>query len=84
MGRRPLLAPVPNALIHVAAAVSETLAGLRGQPAIFTRGKARELLHDDWSVSTAELPPGSPLPSVELRTGFERTVAWYRQAGWLR
>jgi nucleoside-diphosphate-sugar epimerase len=84
MGRRPLLAPVPNALIHVAAAVSETLAGLRGQPAIFTRGKARELLHDDWSVSTAELPPGSPLPSVELRAGFERTVAWYRQAGWLR
>ncbi|HLZ83288.1 MAG TPA: NAD-dependent epimerase/dehydratase family protein [Caulobacteraceae bacterium] len=84
MGRRPILAPVPDALIKVAAAASEFAAGLRGQPAIFTRGKARELLHPDWTVSAAESPPGPPLPSVDLRTGFERTVAWYRQAGWLR
>ncbi|MDB5481901.1 MAG: epimerase [Caulobacteraceae bacterium] len=84
MGRRALLAPVPDALIQFAASASEFLAGLRGEPAIFTRGKARELLHDDWSVSAAELPPGSPPPSLELRLGFERTVAWYRQAGWLR
>jgi nucleoside-diphosphate-sugar epimerase len=84
MGRRPILAPVPDALIRVAAVAWEFVAGLRGQPAIFTRGKARELLHPDWSVSAAESPPGPPLPSVDLRTGFERTVAWYRQAGWLR
>ena len=83
MGRRPILAPVPDALIRVAATASEIAARLRGEPAIFTRGKARELLHPDWSVSAAELPPGPPSPSVDLRTGFEHTVAWYRQAGWL-
>lgn len=83
MGRRPILAPVPDALIRVAAAASEAAAGLRREPTIFTRGKARELLHPDWSVSAAESPPGPPLPSVDLRTGFDRTVAWYRQAGWL-
>ena len=84
MDRRPVLAPVPDALIEVAAAVSEAVARLRGEPAIFTRGKARELLHADWSVSADELPPGPPPSSVDLREGFERTVAWYRQAGWLR
>lgn len=84
MGRRPVLAPLPDAVIEAAAAVSEAIARLRGEPVIFTRGKARELLHADWAVSAAELPPGPPPPSVDLRTGFEHTVAWYRQAGWLR
>jgi nucleoside-diphosphate-sugar epimerase len=84
MGRRAILAPVPDALIQAAAAASEAAARLRGEPAIFTRGKARELLHADWSVSATELPPGPPPRSVALRPGFEGTVAWYRQAGWLR
>lgn len=84
MGRRPILAPVPDALIQAAAAASEAIARLRGEPAIFTRGKARELLHADWSVSEAELPPGPTVPSVELRAGFEHTVGWYRREGWLR
>ena len=84
IGRKPILAPLPDALIHLAAAASEAAARLRGEPAIFNSGKARELLHGDWSVSRAELPPGPAAPSVDLRTGFERTVAWYRRAGWLR
>jgi nucleoside-diphosphate-sugar epimerase len=84
MGRRPVLAPVPDALIQAAAAASEAVAQLRGKPAIFNRGKARELLHADWAVSVAELPPGPAPPAMELRTGFESTVAWYRRAGWLR
>jgi nucleoside-diphosphate-sugar epimerase len=84
VGRRPVLAPVPDAMIQAAAAAAEGLARLRGEAAIFNRGKARELLHADWSVSTAELPPGPTRPAVELRSGFEATVAWYRRAGWLR
>jgi nucleoside-diphosphate-sugar epimerase len=84
LGRRPLLTPVPDALIQGAAAASEAFARLRGEPAIFNRGKARELLHAHWSVSAAELPPGPAPPAVELRAGFEGAVAWYRRAGWLR
>ncbi len=84
IGRKPTLAPLPDTVIRVAAAASELVARLRGEPAIFNRGKARELLHRDWSVSRAELPPGLAAPSIDLCTGFERTVAWYRRAGWLR
>ena len=84
LGRRPVLAPVPDALIQTAAAVSEAMARLRGEAAMFSRAKAREMLHPDWSVSAAELPPGPPPPAMDLHTGFEGSVAWYRQAGWLR
>ena len=84
MGRAPLLAPTPSWAIRAAAAVSESVGRLRGSPAIFNRGKARELLHPDWSVGPSELPPGPAQTCVDLATGFERTAAWYRAAGWLR
>ncbi len=82
MGRSPWLAPTPPWLIRGAAAMSESMGRVRGVPAIFNRGKARELLHPDWSVSPGELPPGGADP-VELRRGFDDTVAWYRAQGWL-
>ncbi len=83
MGRSPRLVPLPLWIISAAAAVSETAAQLRRSPAIFNRGKARELRHSDWSVSPAELPPEGADGCVDLATGFARTVAWYREAGWL-
>ena len=83
MGRRPRLAPIPPWTIHAAAALSGLAGRLRGSPAIFNPGKARELLHPDWSVSPDERPPG-PAAWLDLPTGFGRTVAWYRSAGWLR
>ena len=83
MGRTPGLAPLPPGLIRAAAAVSEAAGRLRGTPVIFNRGKARELLHPDWSVTADEQPPG-PSTWVDLAAGFAGTVAWYRSAGWLR
>jgi nucleoside-diphosphate-sugar epimerase len=83
MGRGPLLAPTPAWLIRGAASLSETLGRVRGVPAIFTPGKARELLHPDWSVARDELPPGGGVACRGLRAGFDQTVAWYRAAGWL-
>ena len=49
-----------------------------------TAGKVRELLHEDWGVSPAELwrEPGRP-PAHGLAGGFAATAAWYRAAGWL-
>ena len=75
--------PLPPAAIRAAAAIAEGVARLRGAPAIFNRGKARELLHPDWSVSAAELAPAPRAPCMALDAGFRATVAWYRAAGWL-
>ena len=79
MGKTPVLAPTPDWLIQAAAAASEVAGRWRGVPPIFTRGKAREILHPDWSVSGAELPPGPQPLATTLTIGFEGTVAWYRR-----
>lgn len=83
VGRAPPLAPAPAWLIAGAAAISEAVGRWRGAPVIFNRGKARELLHDDWSVRETEMVPGFRPPCVELSAGFAETVAWYREHGWL-
>jgi nucleoside-diphosphate-sugar epimerase len=83
MGRAPKLAPLPSWLIHGAGSLSESLGRFSPSPPIFNRGKARELLHPDWSVAPRELAPGSPAARFTLEAGFADTVAWYRSAGWL-
>lgn len=83
MGRPPRLAPLPAWLIRGAGAVSESLGHFSPSPPIFNRGKARELLHPDWSVAPGELAPGAPAARFTLEAGFAHTVAWYRDAGWL-
>jgi uncharacterized protein YbjT (DUF2867 family) len=83
MGRSPQLAPLPSWLIRGAGSISETLGRFSPSPSIFNRGKARELLHPDWSVTPRELAPGAPAAAFTLGAGFANTVAWYRSAGWL-
>ena len=83
VGRTPRLAPVPAWALSAAGVVSELTAPLRRAPPIFTRGKAREIRHADWSVAPEEAPPGGPAARFTLDAGFADAVAWYRQAGWL-
>jgi nucleoside-diphosphate-sugar epimerase len=81
--RRPPLVRVPPAIIKAAAVASVIGARLGGRPAIFTPGKARELLHPDWSVSAAELGAHPQPVRYTLAEGLSKTAAWYREHGWL-
>ncbi len=83
-GGRPLLLPMPGQAV-LAAGLACGLAGrLRAEPPILTLGKARELLHPDWSVPLAELLPAAVYsPGYGLAAGFAETAAWYRASGWL-
>jgi nucleoside-diphosphate-sugar epimerase len=83
VGRTPWLAPVPAWAVFAAASVSEAIGVLTAKAPIFTRGKAREMRHADWSVGQSELAPDAPAARFSLSTGFADTVAWYRRAGWL-
>ena len=84
-GGRARLAHLPKAMVMAAGFASGVLGGLRRTPPIFTLGKAREILHPDWSVHPDELLPREIYaPRIGLAQGFAETVAWYRQAGWLR
>jgi nucleoside-diphosphate-sugar epimerase len=84
MNRRPALAPIPGWAVMAAAAVSERLGAAGGATPIFTRGKAREMLHADWAVRPDELIPGAPAARFDLESGFADAVKWYRAAGWLQ
>ena len=83
LGRRPVLARLPAAAVLAMGGTSAVLARLTGATPILTLGKARELLHPDWSIPAADLAPGAPRPRFDLAGGFADTVAWYRAKGWL-
>lgn len=76
--------PVPPAMLLGAAAAAGMWGALRRRPGIFTPGKAREMLHPDWSIHPGEaLPDAIHRPRITLPQGFRETAAWYRAAGWL-
>jgi len=83
VGRRARFLPAPGPLVWSAGALSEAFGGLAGRAPMFTRGKAREFLHQDWSVAPEDEAPGAPKARFDLDQGFAETVAWYRDHGWL-
>ncbi len=84
LGNRPRFVRLPGSAVRLAGHAAGLLAGLRGRPALFSAGKAREMLYPGWGVSATELLPAALAPAaMGLREGFASTVAWYREAGWL-
>lgn len=84
-GGAPRFFQLPASILRLAGAASGLIGKTQRVAPIFTLGKAREILHPDWSVSPQELLPREIYtPKTSLTEGFAQTVAWYRQAGWLR
>jgi hypothetical protein len=65
------------------AQLSQSLATITGKISIFTSGKAREMLHLDWSVSNSETLPEAIAPRYGIDSGFAQSVQWYRAKGFL-
>jgi len=85
IGHRPRMIQVPDLLLRAAGAANDGLATLTGKPAIFGRGKAREILHRDWSSDRMmRLPESFWAPTITLRSGIADTVGWWTSAGYLR
>jgi nucleoside-diphosphate-sugar epimerase len=77
------LAPLPpQAVLGLGAAIG-AFGRIGGNVPILTVGKAREMLHPDWSARPHELAPGLESPRFDLDSGFADAVAWYRDKGWL-
>lgn len=73
---------VPSWTLRLAAAASGTAAIVTRRPALLTPGKAREVLHPDWSSAPArQLPDHVWRPAVNLDRGFAETAAWYKSRG---
>ena len=82
MGANPRLARLPDKALTLAGTLADAWSYATKTPAVFGSGKVRELLHADWSLSSAPMAEG--VPSVfGLIDGFAHTVDWYRTEGWL-
>ncbi len=84
VGRRPNLVRLPAASVLAIGALSGVLGRLAGGEPILTLGKARELLHPDWSIACEGNRADLPACRFDLRSGLDDTVAWCRAAGWLK
>lgn len=84
VGKKVLTLPLPGSVVRAAALMNMTAARLTGRTAIFTSGKAREILHADWgSAADRQPPPDLWHPKIGLSEGFRDTVSWYRERRWL-
>ena len=79
-GSRPLRVPAWS--VRLAGAASGATAALTRRPTLFSAGKAREMLHPDWSSDpTRQLPDTLWRPAITLDRGFAETAAWYKDEG---
>ena len=84
VGRRAWMVPVPGMVLHAAARVSEIAARASGQPTVFDRDKARELLAPGWLCETESARRVLGFQTrIPLEQGLRATAQWYREEGWL-
>jgi uncharacterized protein YbjT (DUF2867 family) len=84
VGASPRLIRIPAWTIKALAKLSKWASIVSGKDSILTPGKARELLHGDWSLSSNDPIPDFPPVRYPLEAGFAQSVRWYRSEGWLR
>lgn len=79
-GRTPRFRPLPDLVFLGAGLATDIWASITRTPAVFGRGKAREILVRDWSSDLALQPPAELWrPTIGLREGLTETVAWWRR-----
>lgn len=84
VGASPRLVRIPSWTIKSLANLSKWVSIATGKETILTPGKARELLHGDWGLSSNDPIPDFPPVRYSLQAGFAQSVRWYRSEGWLK
>lgn len=84
LGKTLRLVHIPRALLFVIGAANEIWAKISGKAAMLTRGKARELSHEDWGIEGPTFADKSNwTPKTSLYEGLEKSLAWYKDQGLL-
>lgn len=80
LGRQPpRMVTLPDRLFSLAGVAADAVASATGRQGIFGHGKARELLHRDWSVDPGRtIPAGLWTPRISLATGMRDTLQWWQ------
>ena len=84
LGRTPRVVSLPGGLARGLLGAIAAGARLAGRATVLTPDKANEFFAPAWTFSPEALTRDTGwVATVDLETGFRRTVAWYRERGWL-
>ena len=85
MGRSARVLRIPTALAYGAGWGADMWARLTGTPRIISREKVREALCPYWTCDTRRAAEEIGFEArTSLDAGLALTLAWYREAGWLK
>jgi nucleoside-diphosphate-sugar epimerase len=80
----PRIVSIPPLVLRLAAAVNQLAGRLTGKAMILSAGKAREMLHADWTCHDRRMAAATSWrPAIGIEKGFAETVTWYHRQGWL-
>jgi nucleoside-diphosphate-sugar epimerase len=84
LGRRTRKIIAPPSAAYAVGWMAEWWSRARGKPGIISRDKVREAAYPRWTCSPrrAQAELGFVAPT-SLEDGLARTIAWYREQGWL-
>lgn len=85
MGRTPRVVRIPPAVARAAGFCAEIWSRVTRKPGILSRDKVAEACCRAWTCDSrrAARELGFAAPTT-LETGLARTLAWYKEAGWIR
>jgi nucleoside-diphosphate-sugar epimerase len=85
LGVKTIQIPLPTPLLWPVCLVGEAIARLSGRPSIVNLQKYPELAAPGWVCDNRRLRDELGCePATGLQDGIARTLAWYRQQGWLQ
>jgi len=84
LGKTLRFLPLPVPVARAALWTVGSLAGLIGRASVLSSERAAEFLAPAWTCRADALRADAAWEAhVDLETGLDRTVAWYRRQGWL-
>jgi nucleoside-diphosphate-sugar epimerase len=84
-GRKARILRVPGPMAYAAGWSAEMWAQLTGKPGIISREKVREAQCSYWTCDTRRAAEEIGFEArTPLDAGLAETLAWYREAGWLK
>lgn len=82
--KRVIRLKLPLSLVRPAAFLSEKVAGILGKPTAFNSDKYHIMKQRNWACDISPLQEAVGFkPKYRLKEGVAKTVAWYKEQGWL-
>jgi len=76
--------PIPAPLVYLVGAATQAISWLLPQPSVVNIDKVRDLLAAHWICSTGKIRRELGFtPAIQAEEGLRRTLAWYKEKGWL-